>query len=207
MTGKDLKEMADGLIDDVIEETLFYQLLNIAKTNLEEKKDWEYLKTVDSSNSVSSVTTYLTEINLPTRFRSVARMYLSIDSSSVDSDPLMGIKYEEREKFQNAGGRYYVDYANGTFSLTGTFSTIRTIHLFYLQYTEDIEKDTSPTFPDRFHSILAFLVAGYYTAGVDADDIYARMSPAHRFAAKELETAMNMWDNKIKLNAIDYSAV
>lgn len=202
MTGEELKTMAEELIDDTINGTLFYQLLNIAKTNLEEKKDWEYLKNYDSSNSVSSATTYLSMFELPTRFRSVAKLYLGDDAD----EAFQGIQFEERHKYQDAGCKYYIDYGNNQLALTGSFNGSKTIHLFYLRYTEDIESDTEPIFPDRFHPILAFLVSGYYTSGVDADDIYARMSPAHRFAAKELAESMNMWDHKIKMNLVENSS-
>ncbi len=202
MNGADLKTMTEGLIDDTIEVTLFYQLLNIARVKLEEKKDWEYLKTYDASNSVSSSTTYLTSFSLPTRFRSVAKLYVGDDSDN----SYVGVMFEERQKYQDSGSKYYIDYANDNFSVMGNFDEGGTIHMFYLQYGEDVEEATEPTFPDRFQPILAFMVAGYYTAGVDADDIYARMSPAHRFAAEELRISMNAWDNKLKMNMLDYSS-
>lgn len=201
MTGEELKTMAESLIDDSIDEVLFYQLLNVAKTKLEEKKDWEYLKTFDDSNSVDSSTNYLTMFDLPERFRSVAKLYLGDDS-----EYLRGVQFEERAAYRNTAS-YYIDYANEKFALTGSYQNEKTINMFYLRYTEKIESGTSPIFPERFHEILSFMVAGYYTGGVDADDIYARMSPAHKYAAQELELSMNMWDNKIKLNSIDNSSV
>jgi hypothetical protein len=72
--------------------------------------------------------------------------------------------------------------------------------------SEDLTLETTWGFPSRFHPILGFIIAGYITAGVDADDIYARMSPEHKMAAKVIEGNMRRWNNSLVLHSMNNSA-
>jgi len=78
-----------------------------------------------------------------------------------------------------------------------------TLYIFYKRFTPALTSATSPVFPTRFHPILAYYVAAYYQAGVDSDDIFARMAPENRVAAMELERSMKQWDSSIAMRAQD----
>ncbi|MFA4833567.1 MAG: hypothetical protein WC619_01820 [Patescibacteria group bacterium] len=199
MTGQEEKDFAESLIDDSIDETLFLTLLAVAKDNLEDERDWMYLKAVDSSQSISPGETYLTMKTLPTLFRKMLKVF-------VDNLEYWGIQFEDRLRYKDSSRKFYIDLANNQFAIIGTPAETKTIHQFYIKTTPELTLTTSPTFPTRFHKILGFKIAGYITAGVDADDIYARMSPEHKMAAEAMEESMRNWDTDLRLNAINYSA-
>jgi hypothetical protein len=201
MTGTELREFFNTLIDDeTLDDTAFYTLLNVAKDKLEEERNWSFLKAKNASLTASPGETYQTMKALPTDFRNMLKIY-------IDDLEYTGVPYEYQIEYKDSDRHYYIDFANNQFAIIGQPAEAKTINLFYLKTTADLTSSTEPVFPSRFHKILAYLVAGYYTAGIDADDIYARMSAEHKIAAKELKNAMVRWDNKIILAGMDYSAV
>jgi len=199
MTGQELKDFAESLIDDSIDETLFLTLLNVAKNRLEGERNWQYLKAKDSSQSVSPGDTYLTMKTLPALFRKMLKVF-------VDTLEYSGVQFEDQIRYKNGTRKFYIDLANSQFGIIGTPDETKTIYLFYIKKTAALTLTTSPTFDEDYHPILGFIVAGFYTAGVDADDIYVRMSPEHKMAAEALAESMREWDAELKLNAINYSS-
>jgi hypothetical protein len=199
MTAQEIKDFVESIIDDSVDDTLFLTLLNVAKDNLEEDRDWMFLKAVDSTQSINPGDTYLTMKTLPTLFRKILKVF-------VDDLEYYGIQFEDRIRYKDGQRKYYLDLANSQLGIIGTPAETKTIHQFYIKTTAELTLATSPTFPARFHKILGFLVAGYITAGVDADDIYARMSPEHKIAANTLKDSMESWDTSLRLNAMNYSA-
>lgn len=189
MTGAELFQLTTDILDgEVINEDLFYRLLNIAKTNLEEKRAWRYLLKLDSTNTAST-----SAISLPTDF---ARDY----KVSVGTNEYIPVPFEEQQLYADIGNHYYIDLANSLYYLTGS-PKAEILYFYYLRYTPDITSSTSPVFPDRFHPLLAFYVAGYYQMGVDSDDLFARMSPENKTQAVLLENAMKTWDMNLQLKA------
>lgn len=185
MIGSALYQTTTDILDgEVINEDFFYILLNIAKTRLEEMRAWNYLKKLDDSNSGST-----SLVSLPIDF---ARDYKVL----VGDTEYIPVPFEEQHLYRNSSNRYYIDYANLQYKLLGTPKS-DTIYFYYLRFTPDITSATAPVFPERFHPLLAFLVAGYYQAGVDSDDLYARMSPENKAQAIQLQQAMVMWDNNL----------
>jgi hypothetical protein len=190
MTGAELFQLTTDILDgEKINEDFFYQLLNIAKTRLEEGRAWQYLKKLDSSNTATT-----SAISLPTDFARDYKLMVGTDNEYIP------VPFEDHHAYQDVGNRYYIDHANGYLYLTGT-PKADTVYFYYLRYTPDVEAGTSPVFPARFHPILAFYVAGYYQNGVDSDDLFARMSPENKTQAVLLENAMKTWDMNLQLKA------
>lgn len=189
MTGAELKTFSEGLLDDNVSWTddHFYQLLNIAKTKVEELKLWQYLKKLYQQSASSSL------INLPT---DCAEDYKVL----VGSTEYFPVLFEESTLSSSLSNRYYIDWANLQIKLLGN-NISGTLSLFYKRFTDDITAGTSPVFPARFHPLLAYYVVAIHQSGTDSDDIMARMSPANRQAAFELERAMKSWDTAIALRA------
>jgi hypothetical protein len=193
MTGSEIKTLAESILDNNVEWTdeFFYQLLNISKTKLEEMRLWQFLKKLDTSNSVAAGNHYTTGITVPTDF---AEDYKVI----VGSSEYLPVPFEESYNERNSSCRYYIDFASGAIYVLGN-SAGGTLQFFYKRFTPDIASTTSPVFPARFHPILAYFVAAYYEGGVDTDDIFARMSPVNQAAGNELLRAMIMWNTSISL--------
>lgn len=193
MTGTQLKELSENILDGLtIDDDFYYQLLNIAKTKLEEQRLWQYLKKLNSSNTASS-----SAVTLPTDF---AEEYKIQVGSNFEYTP---VPFEEQQNFRNSSGHYYIDWSALTLTLLGASIPSQTLYIFYKRFTPEITSATSPVFPERFHPLLAYYVAAYYQAGVDSDDVFARMAPENRLAAMELERAMKQWDSSIALRAQD----
>ena len=201
MKGSELKEFVESILDDVVDETLFYTLLNVAKDNIEDDGTmWMILRDIDSSQSVSPSDTYLTLKSLPTSFRA------PLGDIFIGGLNYKSIAINQREKYKTSSRKFYIDYASNKFSIIGVPNTTQKIYFPYLMTSEDIDKDSEWGFPVRFHKILGFMVAGYITAGVDADDIYFRMSPEHKTAAKLILENLRRWNNNLALHAMGNSA-
>jgi hypothetical protein len=186
MTGLEIKEFAEGLLDNNVDwsDDHFYRLLNIAKTKLEEGRLWQYLKK----------STILTSSSLPD---DCAEDYKVLVGTGTEYFP---VPFEEQYFYTNSSNRYYIDWANLTINFLGTVGA-GSRYFFYKRFTPDIEEGTSPVFPTRFHPLLAYYVVAIHQTGTDSDDIFARMGPANKQAAIELERAMKSWDTSIAMRA------
>ncbi len=193
MIGSEIKSLAEGILDNNVEWTdeFFYQLLNIAKTKLEEMRLWQFLKKLDVSNNVSSGNNYATGIALPDDF---AEDYKIL----VGSSEYLPVPFEDSYSQRNSSCRYYIDFAAEEIHILGNAAG-GTLQFFYKRFTPDIEAGTSPVFPARFHPILAYLVAAYYEGGVDTDEIFAKMAPVNQAAGNELLRAMISWNTSITM--------
>lgn len=193
MTGAELKTLSESILDGLtIDTDFYYQLLNIAKTKLEEQRLWQYLKKSTNPGVASSSAVDLGALG------DFAEDYKVMVGTNNEYLP---IPFEEKYAFAQSSGRYYIDWANEQLYLLGNNIPSSQLYIFYKRFTPDIAADTSPVFPDRFHPLLAYYVAAYYQAGVDSDDIFARMAPENRLAALELERAMKTWDSNIAMRA------
>lgn len=191
MTGQEIKDLAEVILDDSINEELFLGYLNTAKDIIEDSRDWEFLKALDTSNTASSGSKAL-----PTAFRRDRKML--IGSGYTEYWP---VPFEEQHLYRNTSRRYYIDYSSSTFELLGNIGVTGTIYLYYLKSTPDITLATSPVWPERFHKILAYMVASFVMGGVDADDVFARLAPENRLVAVQLLNAMTLWDTNLKVRA------
>jgi hypothetical protein len=180
MIGSEIITMFAQIIDqegnNPLDETFVYQLLNTAKSKLEDLTDWEYLK----KKWTISTTTLPTDFNEPIK--------LICDKDYVPLHP-----FEDYEFYDDG---YYIDYANGTINAIDTYPA--PVILTYKRLTDDITDTTSPAFPTRFHPILAYEMAFIYQAGIDGDDLNLRMSAEHKIQHAEIKKLMLSWDADLK---------
>lgn len=181
-------------------ETLFSQLLNMAKNRRESSRDWVILRSFDSSISFSSSDEYDDTQTLPARF---LRVYSADPSESgvflvngSERTPLSPIPFVQRYNYKDTDGYYYIDHKNNKIGRTGTKSG--TLHLYFLQGSEDIADGTSWTFPDFAHPLLAFDVAVIHKGGIDWDTVNANQVPYNRLTIRELESQLAMWDARLQ---------
>jgi len=204
MTGEELYQMANDIAQDTIPETLFYQLLNVARNKREDSRPWQMLMAVDSTKTASVGDTYATSKALPTAFRRDVKLMVGTDFE------YLPVPFMEQHLYRNASMRYFIDLANSVYYLTGSVNAAQTIYMYYLKTTTDFTSANASTagicvWPERFQPIMAFDVAAMYQGGVDFDDVSARMSPFNRAMAKELNDAMIDWDNQLKLRSMNNS--
>jgi len=180
MTGSEIVAMFAQIIDqegnNPLDSVFTYQLLNLARTKLEDETDWEYLKKKWT----------ITGTTLPTDFSEPIK--LICDKDYVPLHP-----FEDYEFYDDG---YYIDYASGTINAIDTYPA--PVILTYKKTGADITDATSPVFPSRFHAILAYEMAFVYQAGIDGDDLNFRMSAEHKMQYGMLKKLMLSWDADIK---------
>jgi hypothetical protein len=191
MTGQQIKDLAEVILDDGINDELFLGYLNTAKDVIEDGRDWEFLKALDTTHTAGSGSKAL-----PTAFRKDRKVLVGTGFQEYFPVP-----YEQQHAYRNTSRRYYVDYTANTFELLGNIGATGSIYLYYIKSTPELTLTTSPVWPERFHKLLAYMVAAYVMGGVDADDIFARMSPENKLVGMQLLNAMTLWDTNIKVRS------
>lgn len=194
MTGTEIKTLTESILDESIEETMFLNLLNVAKNLVEDMRPWELLKSEDSTKVHSQGDNYLTAKTLPTNFKYDYAMIVGLDEFNQ-------VPFTEKYAYKDSARKYYIDLAGNSFYLTGN-GTGNTVHLFYIKNTDDIDLTTSWSFPTRFHPLLAFYIVGFIMGGQDADEIYRMMAPENKIQMTAIQNSMISWDDTLKLRAI-----
>lgn len=181
------------LVDDQLDSTLEYQLLNDAKNEVEAMREWEQLK-FETSYSVSSGYSYTSSLGaLPTRFAMPCRMVE--DTSYVDYSKY---DFEDRYSRANAPYGYFIDLAGGNLHLTGQNHSAKTMYFIHTRYSADIESGTSWAFPERFHSILPLKMAELYYAA-DAGEKSRSWDDRWAIQFERELNRMYAWDDRLKL--------
>lgn len=149
MTRDEIKTLAEGCLDgETIDDDVFDALATEAKDEIEGSRDWEFLKTLDETQTASSAAK-----TLPTDWRSTLHIYVGSGTT-----PYSQIPFEQKLIFAGNSNHWYLDLKNGAFYVIGGTGAIR--H-FYLYQTDDITAaaNNSPVWPARFHKLLAYRVA------------------------------------------------
>lgn len=206
MTGDQLYELTTELNgNNPMNEDVFYSLLNMAKGRREMSRDWCVLRTFDSSITFSSSDDYTSTKALPSRFlrvyqfidqygSDVGGVYLITSSGSrVKLDP---IPFAKRYDYKDVEGYYYIDHKNSTIGRTG--ATAGTLHLYFLQGTEDIDGDSSWSFPSYAHPLLAVDVVILQKGIIDWDTVNQSQIPISEKLVSELESSLNVWDARLQ---------
>jgi len=203
MTTLEIIEFAEKLLDgETIEETLGIQLASHIKDWVEARRKWRMLIKEDSSNSFGSSDTYLTEKDLPDDFMIDKEVWIGDANSVAEYTP---ISFERRRVYRNSGQRYCIDLANEKMYIHGSVSESKTIYLYYVYETDELEADTSPVWPARFHKLIGFLIAEIILAGVDIDTINMKAAVEQSRQGKMVLDAMENWDDELQLQAINHS--
>jgi len=204
MITADIKSLFEKIVDDAFSETETYILMSQAKNMIEDERPWEFLKKEDTSQTASTGDVYTTMKSLPSDFRYDRRLFLAQGSAFHEYFP---ISFEERRAFKDEARRYYVDFTNSQFALTGRIGQSGAIHLFYIRTTTDFttaNTSAEPVWPARFHPSIAYKMAEIYQSGIDADEIAFRMSVEQRRQLNEFMRAMRWWDDQLKPRAMNH---
>lgn len=208
MTGAQLKILNTEFLGGIdLDSTLFYQLLNMKKNMIEMSRDWVILRSFDSSITFTASDTYTSTKTLPSRF---LRVYSPYDANTneqtgvyiVDSNSnklaLKPIAFARRFDYKDVEGYYYLDIKNSKIGRTG--STAGTLHLFFLQGTEDFTTAGTEewTFPSFAHPLLAIEVAIENKGGIDWDRINASQIPYNKSTTNEIRGQLALWDARLQ---------
>ena len=201
MTGTELNTLLNTLVDKTIDIDTALELLNQSKDRIESERPWEFLKV--SGNTTPSTTTvggtYTTSYDLPSDFAYELKVYIG-------DNEVLPISEDEAIRYKGIDRRYYINFADLHIFFTGTVAESETITIIYIKTTSDLTTSTSPSWPTRFHKILAYEAAQIYLSGLDTDDLSARMFPFIKKQADELLEGMRHWNTERALKSIDQSA-
>lgn len=207
MTGTELGTLCDEINGGAaIGDTLKFQLLNIARALVEQRRPWMVLRNTDTSKSVTTASTWQTAIDLSTITR-FSRLYGDEPIKLFDGvnriEPYRQVPWPARLSYFLNPNSFVLDQANKLLYLNGNVTFAGTLYVDYLKDSADItDSDTSTwSFPSWSHGLLAFMAVGMHKGGVDYDDINARMSPDNRAQAEQIVRMLESWDNEQQLSA------
>jgi hypothetical protein len=202
MTGNDIKTFVQDMYDDDISDDMFYNILNMVKDEVENWVMWEYLKAIDDTQTFGPGDTYLTMKTLPAGFKlPLGDVYVGNSLINV----FRPIPFEKRNLYLDNSFKYYIDYKNQQFALIGSVGSTQTIYMPYIANSPEIDSGTSWVFPEWCHKLLAIMTLAYVEAGIDTDDIFARMSNEHKLMTMTLKKRMLRWNSLLVANSNDYS--
>ena len=199
LTGQQIIDLFNSLIDDSIDNDTALILANDAKTELEGERNWACLKKKDPAVQYSRPgDTYATAKNLPDDFSNTLKIVLDNYREN-----LKGINFDEQEEFKDQFGFYFLDINGNKLYLTGAPDQERKITHFYKCTSPFITLSTSwQYFPGRFHPLIAYKMAAKFY-NIDFSDISAQAGADRMWLrnASILQSSLNNWDDMLKLKA------
>lgn len=181
--------------------TAFDTLLQSAKNGREMSRDWMVLRTEDSSITFTTSDTYLSTKTLPTRFLRVYKTDpedsgVFLVNAAGGMTQLSPIPFNKRFQYKDTGGYFYIDVKNGAIGRTG--GDAGTLHIFYLEGTDDLSDTLEWSFPEFAHPLLAYDMAVIQKGGIDWDTVNAAQIPYNQAAIRKIEADLAMWDSRLQ---------
>lgn len=192
MTGQDIIDQIENIMDDSQDPAFWLFYINTAKDNIETEREWVFNRGYDASQCTAAGDNYLSMKTLPTDYMLTRKLYLAGDIT-----PLISIGFEERERYKDIYKRFYVDYINRQFAVCGAGNGVRVLNHFYTRNTPAITTTTSPVWLVGHH-YLVFKTVEAFMSGRDGDEVNARMGPQNLRLAMEARKALIAWDGRIK---------
>lgn len=206
MTGTQLKELNTEIRGGrEMDDTIFYTLLNLAKSTFERMRPWRKLTKKDSSKSSTSATTYLTSFALPTGFiMTLPRRTLKlVDVTNLASClELQEVPWERWDEYKTTPGYFSIDHLNSVYYVSTVVSRTFTHHFFFISTTDTLTANNSWAFPEEFHPALAFEVAAMDELGMDYDEINARQGNANIARSELIMQLATKWDDTLVRSAL-----
>lgn len=201
MTPQQIRQFFENLIDDELDITFTYQLLTNAKNKVESKYKPLILQTVDTSKTASVGDTYLSMKALPTDIRQMIKLV-------VGTMPYFPVPFKDRIRYRDATRRYYIDWKNRQFALTGSIAGSQTISQHYLIKTDDLTQANETTegvvlWPDEYQLLIAYEAAVLKSGGIDADTTSQGNAPVLNGEHQELLDGFIEWDADLKLQSMN----
>jgi len=195
MTGQEIIDHFEFLIDDEIDSDRELILANIAYDRVNTKRRWKYLAAEDTSKTVLAATRAYA---LPTTFLYTDNV--KFYSAATKFGPaLTPAPYAERHRYEGVSGFYYLDIKNGNLVLTANPATSeigKTIYHSYGSAPAQLTVSASPVFFRAFHPLVSFEMARMFW--------YGEQDEKGRSWNKELQTEydtmlheMEAWDAKL----------
>tara|TARA_R110002020_G_scaffold401383_2_gene611626 strand:- start:131 stop:766 length:636 start_codon:yes stop_codon:yes gene_type:complete len=191
MTGQEIITKFNNMVQDSIDADFALQLANDAKTLIEEEATWEVLKKEQTFTIVGG-SDETTAYTLPSDF---GEQVCLTDKNEYLIDL---IAFQDRYSRKHCYKRYYIDYADQKFYISGTNQTGEDITLVYKKVSDDIELTTSWVFPSRFHSLIPYKMAMEYYAA-DAGEKQRAWDDRWAGYYQSLLSSAKNWNAKLQM--------
>jgi hypothetical protein len=207
MTGNELETFATEVNGGAsIGSTFLFQLFNICKALVEQRRPWMVLRGTDTSKTVATSNTWQTAIDLSTitRFNRFYGEYpVRLFDGNNRIERFRQVPFEERLLHKDISNTFCYDEANKTLYLNGVITLAGTLYINHIKDSADVpDTDTTAwSFPSWSHPLLGLMAVGMHKGGVDYDDINARMSPENQAVAAGIVSMLEKWDNEKQLAA------
>ena len=202
MTGKELYNLLISFMDgEIISKPFAYQLLNMAKDEIEMERPWMKLKSFQDDYSFLSSDSISNFKDLPDRF---LMTYGDTPLKLINGGDILKFKeqpMEKRDENEDDMLRFYIHHNENTFAIMGGLSQGYTGSLYFIKRTEDIEEGTTWIFPKFSHPMLVFKALILHRGEVDFDDINARMMRNDYGTFDQMKQTLNMWDAQLGVSA------
>lgn len=193
MTGLEIKNFFESLIDgETLDDDFTYSLMNFVKDKIEGTRDWEFLKKFDETQSGAGWKT------LPSDYLSTIWIYVGTDII-----PYAQIPFEQLPSFDtsNQDRKFVIDWRGDRYKLLNTNASGTHRHI-YICSTEDLTSTTSPTWPTKFHKLIALGMAELYPVIDQAEKTESWDAKWEKVAKDFLQTMIN-WDINIKKRTLE----
>lgn len=180
--------------------TLFYDLLDTHQRMREAMRPWVVLQSEDSSQTVSTSTTFTTALTLPAtfgKFNPLNAPIVLVDAQN-NPIPLQEVPIADKYIYKDQMGKFYVDYANKQFFVCGTFTKSYTAHIYFVQAPTLVSAASGnvwimDTFGQPGGQLLAHDIALAWK-GIDYDIINNQNAQILTAKVAKMEDVMSKWD-------------
>ena len=210
LLGVDMYNAMSTLVEGFsMDSVLFYQLLNAERMKIEFMRPWMRLRKLDNSQIATAAQPSL--IAPPT----INKLTLPSDFSFLNQDGVITL-YDNNNQWETYtevpmnlmvshlqnNNEFFIDHANGTFTLLGVVAKAYQVYMFYQADYGDITTTTTwNNIPSRFHLILPLAVAVRLRMGISYDDINSRNAGDNQLAYNQMLDAMKTWDDNLQRSA------
>lgn len=211
MTGEKIYELTTELLGgSAMSETLFASFLNMAKEAREGAIEWAVLRTKGTTLQYSPSKTPIT---LPTNFSKFVKQTAKTNPVVfIENGLKVGTAREIliNQEYENTNDNcFYVEYNGDSASMVFVGGPDKNLDFvpYYIRKTDTMDENNYKTwtwapFPGEYAKLLAFDVANIVKGDIDYDDINARQVSFSKEDARVLERAMKLWDQRMKLSAL-----
>jgi hypothetical protein len=200
MTKAEIMAAFEKFIDDTLDDTIEESLAEQARIELETELRLQVSKKLNTSNTTTVGSNYLTPYTMPTDILVPAgqRIY-------VGNDPYVAIPFEDRMAYKDTNGFWYFDQLNGQFYLCGTQNLAQQITFPYITigtpFQSANDSDTILKYPVGFHILIPMRMAQLYYP-IDQGDKSRNWSPDWLAFYKQTKNNLIDWDMQWKMSNV-----
>ncbi len=215
MNRNDLYNLVNGIVYDTVNSEVFDALLDTAQEYIEGQRPWMWLRKSDATQTVVGGSNIFTKYLLPTDFFKWYEDFpikLAPPSNPQAVYPLREVPIASQLIEQFNPWKFFCDYSKGELHLCGAQIAGLTIYQYYL-YTPPLISANSVVggsvvypnswvFPEKYHKILAWIIASFYKNGVDYDPLNAQQSVGDMNIMMRMYDSMKKWDDELQNGSI-----